>query len=230
MVQSAVLPPLVRGVWTPMSYEEFLVWAPEGTHTEWTDGEGIVYVSTGDRHQWMIALLYNLLDVFAELYGIGRAITAPYPAILWPGGPHREPDVMFVATARLDQWTHQGFHGAPDFVVEALSEETAREDQGRKRREFETAGAHEYVMADARPNRHDFLYLRRDAMGHFQDVVPDAHGRYHSAVVPGFWIDPNWFRQDPLPRFEDLLIDIAPDAYEAWITAKLRARRKPDAG
>ncbi len=42
MVQSSTLPPLVRGKWYPMTYEEFLAWAPDGLRTEWTDGEELV--------------------------------------------------------------------------------------------------------------------------------------------------------------------------------------------
>lgn len=223
MVQSAILPPLVRGKWTPMTYEEFLAWAPEGVRTEWTDGEGIAYVSNSDRHQWMIALFANLLTGFADLFGLGRVVTAPYPVILRPGGPHREPDVMFVAGDRLDQWTHQRFYGAPDFAFEALSDETAVEDRGRKRREFERAGTREYLMMDARPNRFDFDFLRLDTTGHFQDVEPDEQGRYHSDVLPGFWLKPEWFRRDPLPDHHDLLYAIAGRAYDEWLAAKRRA-------
>jgi hypothetical protein len=50
MVQAAIRPPLVRGEWFPMTYEELLTWAPDGLNTEWTDGEDIIHVSTGDRH------------------------------------------------------------------------------------------------------------------------------------------------------------------------------------
>jgi Uma2 family endonuclease len=223
MAQSATLPPLVRGEWLPMTHEEFLAWSPEGVRTEWTDGEGIAYASNSDRHQWLIALFANLLTGFAELYGLGRVVTAPYPAVLWPGGPHREPDVMFVARDRLDRWTHQRFHGAPDFAFEALSEDTAAEDRGRKRRDLEAAGTAEYLMMDARPNRFDFVFLRLDGAGRYEDVEPGDQGRYHLAVLPGFWLDPAWFRQDPLPDYQDLLSAIAGRAYDEWLAAKRRA-------
>jgi Uma2 family endonuclease len=221
MVQPTILPPVVRGTWTPMTYEEFLVWAPEGVRTEWTDGEGIAYVSNGDRHQWMITLFASLLTGFVDLFGLGRVVTAPYPAILWPGGPHREPDVMFVGRDRLDRWTHQRFYGAPDFAFEALSEETAAEDRGRKRRELEAAGTPEYLMMDSRPNRLDFVFLRLDTTGHYQEVEPDGRGHYHSLVLPGFWLDPHWFRQDPLPDPNRLLIQIAPEAYRRYLAQLL---------
>jgi Uma2 family endonuclease len=217
MVQSVTLPPRVEGRWLPMRYEEFLAWAPEGARTEWTEGEGIVYVTAGDHHQAMIMFASSLLGEFVRLFGLGRVSIAPYPMELRPGGPHREPDVLFVATAHLDRWTPQRLKGPADLAFEFLSEDTAAEDKGRKRREFELLGVPEYVMADSRPNRFDFAYLRLDATGHYQDVEPDPQGRYHSQVVPGFWLDPDWFRQDPLPNPLTILRRISPEAWRRLV-------------
>jgi Uma2 family endonuclease len=225
MAQTIPLPPLVRGQWTKMTYEDFLAWAPEGLRTEWRDGEGIVYVSASDRHQAVIELVLSLLSGFVRVFGLGRVGFAPYAMLLQPGGPHREPDVLFVQGEHLDRWTAQRLHGPADLVVEVLSEDTAREDRGLKRDEYEALGVSEYVMIDARPGRQEFIYQRLDDLRRYQPVAPDEHGRYHSAVLTGFWLNPEWFRRDPLPDVEDLLLTIAPDAYEAWILAKLRSRR-----
>jgi hypothetical protein len=43
----------------------------------------------------------------------------------------------------------------------------------------------------------DFYQLQSD--GRYQDALPDTHGHYHVAVVPGFWLDVNWLWQEPLP-------------------------------
>jgi Uma2 family endonuclease len=224
MAHPSILPPLVRGEWIPMTYKEFLDWAPDGPRSEWTDGKGIVYVTTSDRHQALILLLASLLDTFAKVFGLGRVGTAPYPMVFHPGGPHREPDVLFVRTDHLDRWTRQRLHGPADLVVEVLSEDTAREDRGRKREQYGALGVPEYVMIDARPGRQEFAYLRLDGLGRYQPIAPDGQGRYHSTVLPGFWLDPAWFRQEPLPDAEDLLLELAPDAYWDWLLAKRQAR------
>src|SRR5688500_17611249 len=124
MAQPTALPPMVRGEWTPMTYEAFLAWAPEGMRTEWTNGEGIVYVTASDRHQALILLVASLLDTFARVFGLGRVGMAPYPMVFHPGGPHREPDVLFLGSEHLDRWTAQRLHGPADLVVEVLSEDT----------------------------------------------------------------------------------------------------------
>jgi Uma2 family endonuclease len=225
MARPSTLPPPERGEWIPMTYEEFLAWAPEGMRTEWTDGEGIVYMTNSDRHQALVILVVSLLDTFGRLFGLGRVSIAPYGMELRPGGPYREPDVMFVLAEHLDRWSRQRLHGPADLVFEVLSEDTAREDLGRKREQYAALGVFEYVLIDARPGRHEFAYLQLQGSGRYQPVVPDEHGRYHSTVLPGFWLDPEWFRQEPLPDVEDLLLLLAPDAYEARILAKIRARR-----
>lgn len=225
MAQPVALPPPIHGKWVPMSYEEFLDWAPPGMHTEWTDGEGIVYLSASDRHQSVIELVVALLSTFVRMTKAGRVSIAPYAMLLRPGGPHREPDVLFVRTEHLDRWTRERLHGPADLAVEVLSKDTAREDRGRKREQYAALGVSEYVIVDARPGRWEFACLRLDESCAYRPVEPDEHGRYHSAVLPGFWLDPDWFRQDPLPDVEDRLLEMAPDAYEAHIMAKIRARR-----
>ena len=217
MAQAPTLPPLVRGKWTPMSYEEFLAWAPDGMRTEWRDGEGIFYMTAGDRHQALILLAASLLESFVRVFGLGRVGTAPYPMELRPGGPHREPDVLFVSAAHLDRWTPQRLQGPADLVFEFLSEDTASEDRGPKRRDYGALGVPEYIMADARPRRYDFEYLRRDDSGLYLPVTPDDQGRYHSLVLPGFWLDPNWFRQDPLAHPLTLLRRISPEAWRRLV-------------
>jgi len=226
MVQQTTLPRLVRGEWLPMTYEQFLAWAPDGMRTEWTDGEGIVYMTTSDRHQAIVLLMASVLDGFVRLFGLGRVSFAHYPMKFWPDGPHREPDVLFVATDHLDRWSEQRLHGPAGFAFEALSEDTAGEDRGRKRNQFEALGVPEYVMADSRPGRHTFVYLRRNAAGHYEDVEPDQDGRYHSEVIPGFWLDPRWFRQDPLPTAEQLLLQVAPDEYRRYLVTLLDSTRE----
>jgi Uma2 family endonuclease len=136
------------------------------------------------------------------------------------------PDVFVVGRSDLDRVHHQWVDGPALLAVEVVSDESADRDLRDKRAEYERAGVLEYLILDARTDRVGLTYLRLDAVGRYQPVAPDARGRYHSTALPGFWLDPAWFRQDPLPDVEDLLLAIAPGAYEAWLLAKIRARRE----
>jgi Uma2 family endonuclease len=223
MVQSATLPPLVRGEWFPMTWEEFLDWCDEG-QSEWVNGEGIAYVSNDPRHIECTEFLADLFRRYALLFTLGRVYTNQLLMRL-PNRPSgRMPDIAFVRREHLDRVGDRWLEGPCDLAVEYLSDDSVVRDTGEKFAEFEAAGLPEYLPIDIRARRHRFLFYRLDPEGRYQEVLPDERGRYHSVVLPGLWIDPEWFWQDPLPDVDDLLLEIAPDAYEAWIMAKLRAR------
>jgi len=226
MAQPTTLPPVVEGRWLPMTFEEFLAWAPDGVQAEWVAGKGIIHVSNSTRHGRLLDFLIHLLRAYLRLTGLGEVFSSTVLLRL-PGRPAgRMPDLFVVRTEHRDRIRAQWCEGPADLVVELLSEESAARDRTEKLPEYETAGVPEYVMVDVREGQRGFEYYRLDERGRYQAVAPDEQGRYHSLVLPGFWLDPNWLWQDPLPDVEDVLLTVAPDAYEAWIMAKLRARRR----
>jgi hypothetical protein len=93
-------------------------------------------------------------------------------------------------------------------------------DRVEKFREYEAGGVAEYIVVEAREGRHGFNFWRLDATGHYAEVAADDAGRYHSAVLPGLWLDPRWFERDPLPVAEELMRLVAGDAYRDWILSK----------
>ncbi len=127
------------------------------------------------------------------------------------------PDLFVVGRGDLDRVQHQWVEGPALLAIEVISEESVTRDTVEKRAEYEQAGVVEYLIVEARPERRGITYLRRDPEGRYQPVVPDADGRYHSAVLPGFWLDLAWFDQDPLPDVERLMLRIAPAAYRRYL-------------
>lgn len=217
MAQQPTLPPLVRGEWIPMSYDEWLAWVPDGMQGEWVDGKGIVFMPASLRHQLTVGLLYQLLSVFTKVFGLGLVIQEPFEVKLWPGGPSRSPDLFFLRSDHLDRLTELRLLGPPDLVAEVLSPDSEECDRVDKFRQYAAVGIPEYLVLDPRPESDWFGFYRLDERGAYQPVAPDVHGRYHSRVLPGFWLDPAWFRQDPLPPAERLLFTIAGDAYLDWL-------------
>jgi Uma2 family endonuclease len=221
MAQTATLPPLVRGVWYPMTWEEFLDWCDEG-QSEWVDGKGIAYVSNSTLHGRRVAFLAELLRIFVRVFDLGE-VFAENQLLRLPTRPSgRMPDVFVLGRDQLHQIQPQWVEGPPLLGAEFISDESVERDLVEKRAEFERAGMREYLPIDARPDHFDFLFLRLDEAGHYQEVAPDAEGRYHSEALPGFWLDPNWFWQDPLPDVEDAMFAIAGQAYDEWLAAKRR--------
>jgi Uma2 family endonuclease len=220
MAQTAALPPLVRGEWYPMTYEEFERWVPHGMHGEWWDGEGIIFVAPTEEHQWGAFFLAELIGAFSRLFGLGRVMIAPFEMRLSEGA-RPEPDVLYVAPEHADRWQGKRLVGPADFVGELTSDDTAVHDRERKRAAYEAAGIPEYLRVDRRRRPGRFDFDRLDSNGRYQPVEADARGRYHSLVLPGFWLDPDWFWQDPLPDVNRLLLQIAPEAYRRYLAQLL---------
>ena len=215
-----------------MSYEEFLAWADEDTHADWIDGEVVVFMPASELHQLVVALFYELLKRYVELFDLGVVIPAPYEMRLAGIGSF-EPDIVFISRAHFDRRTPERLLGPGDFVMEALSDSTATYTRNVKFAAFERGGVPEFWMVDPRPRRQPLEPYRRSDDGRFVPILPDALGRYHSVVVPGFWFDPSWLLRRPLPDVDSLLGVIAPDAFEAYLQRRLtdlRARRSIEKG
>jgi hypothetical protein len=58
----------------------------------------------------------------------------------------------------------------------------------------------EYWLIDPRPGKQQASFFQRTPEGSYTPVPPDEQGRYHSAVLAGFWLRPGWLWQEPLPN------------------------------
>lgn len=206
-----------------MTYEEFLAWVPDGKQAEWVDGE-VRILTTNARHVRLSRLLVNVLSSFVALFDLGEVFPAPFLMRATPNGPGREPDVMVVLRRHLHRVQRLGIDGPVDMAIELISPESVTTDRIEKLREYEAGGIPEYLILDARVGRFRFEFYRLNARGSYEPVPPDAEGRYQSYVLPGLWLDPRWFVQDPLPEAEELLLLIAPEEYTNWITVRLGRR------
>jgi hypothetical protein len=70
-------------------------------------------------------------------------------------------------------------------------------------------------------NRIGTAFLRLDGAGRYQGVEPDARGRYHSAVLPRFRLDPARLALDPLPPVERPTPTNVPDTSRRYLASML---------
>jgi len=59
-----------------------------------------------------------------------------------------EPDVLYVSNERARIVTTPNVKGAPDLVIEVLSDSTRRKDEIKKRKLYESSGVIEYWIVD----------------------------------------------------------------------------------
>jgi Uma2 family endonuclease len=221
MVQPATRPPLVRGEWYLMTWEEFLEWSPDEGQSEWVNGRGIVHPSQSSRHAQLLVFALGLFDSYLRVFDRGTLFMLRFLMHLPSIPSARSPDLMVVLPEHQDRITKWWLEGPADFVLEYVSDDSAERDLVEKREEFERAGVPEYLAVDSRLDHDVFTFLRRNGNGRFGAVTPDKHGRYHSTVLPGLWLDPAWFRQDTLPSPEDVMLEIAPDAFRRYLLSIL---------
>jgi Uma2 family endonuclease len=212
-----------------MTYQEFLDWSDDTTHAEWVDGEVIVFMPPMELHQLVEGFSFSLLDIFVRMYNLGAVLQSPFEMKL-PDGSSREPDLLFLVREHFDRRTAVRLIGPADLVLEILSDSTARYDRYVKFFAYQDAGVPEYWLVDPRPGKQRIEVFALSADGQYRPVDPDAQGRFHSLVLPGFWFDPKWLRHVPLPDPEDAILEIAPDAYFEWIRAKYEAQRSSGNG
>ena len=205
--------PIVRGQPLPMTYEECLA-LPTGIRAEWVDGKGYVFMPSAKEHQDVVSLLHLLLATFVRLHDLGKVMLTPFVMVARPGRSYREPDLLFVAKERLDRLERTQLIGAADLVVEVISDDSVTRDRRDKRCE-EAIGVREYWIFDPRPRQHLAEFYGLGTAGVYEPIEPDEEGRIHSRVLPGFWLRPEWFWQDPSPDPDELLVEIAPAAIRA---------------
>ncbi len=181
-----------------MTYEEYLQWKDEDTHAEWVDGEVTLQMPPKDRHQHIVSFLDSLLRILLDLTGMGEVRPAPFEVYL-PGRPSaREPDLMVVLGENLSHLGEDRFTGAPDLVIEVISEDSVRRDRVEKFLEYEREGVKEYWFIDSRPAHYgtEAFVLQE---GIYTPIEVHNEGWLQSRVLPGFRLKPSWFTGNRLP-------------------------------
>jgi Uma2 family endonuclease len=208
------------GKWAA-SYEAYLALPDDGRIVEWVDGEIIHYMPTTPAHQNVVIFLIKLLSGFIERLNLGHVLAAPIEVKLWPDGPSREPDVLFIGRERLAQLTERRFEGGPDLVVEVISPGSVTIDRVDKFREYEQAGVREYWIIDPRPHQQQADFYILDAEGNYNPAPLDEEGVFASALLPGFRLKVAWLWELQLPDTERILAGLLADA--PGISDELRA-------
>lgn len=128
--------------WT---FEEYQERPDELAFAELLGGELIMAPSPLRRHQRLTGYLYRRLGNFLDDHPLGEVYIAPFDVRLNPQEAKAfHPDVLFVRSERIGIITSKGIQGAPDLVVEILSQGTAKYDLSDKKAAYEAAGVPEY--------------------------------------------------------------------------------------
>lgn len=187
-----------------LSEKEFIAWCDEDIKAEWVNGEVIIMSPATLLHVRISRLLVSLLQEFGAIRKLGEAL-GPEFTVRLDAQRRRIPDVLFVASDRLNRLQAGYFEGAPNFIVEVVSEDSVERDWRDKYFEYEAAGVDEYWIVDPQYQRIAPYSLGPDGV---YCPIAEQDGRFFSTAVPGFYLRAEWLWCEPLPNVSDLLPEL----------------------
>jgi len=170
-------------LWT---FDELAAEVPETNQPmELWDGALIMPPSPSYAHQTTADRFHDLLKAWVRPRRLGRTAIAPLDMVL---SPHRatQPDVLFVASARLEILTDR-VRGAADLVAEVISPESRRRDRIDKRDLYEQHGIKEYWLIDPEAQTVEVLFLEREGYALVGRWRPGERAK--SRLLKGFTVD-----------------------------------------
>ena len=213
MVHQALDPPIYREKRLPMTFEAFMALVDDHSHAEWVDGEATFSCPRPSPTSFSV----DSFIVFSPTM-FGFSALAPYSMPhsgcgLRDGRSYREPDLVFIGRHHTPRSDAAWLEDPVDLAVELISGESVTRECDEKMVEYAATGVPEYWLRDPRVGSQRAEFYQRSPDGSFLSIDLNADGRYHSDAIQGFWVDPNWFWQDPLPDPARLMAEIDPHAW-----------------
>ncbi len=129
------------------TYEDYLLFPEDGKRHELIAGDHFMSPSPITKHQKVSGRIFAKIFNFLENTPLGAVFSAPYD-VIFSNIDIVVPDILFVSDDRKAIITEKNIQGAPDLVIEILSESTRRTDEVKKRNLYERYGVAEYWIVD----------------------------------------------------------------------------------
>lgn len=147
---------------------------PDGERAELIDGQIYFMAPPGMTHQRLVSRLNQIFaNYIEENAGSCEVFPAPFAVFLHEDRQNYfEPDITVVCDP--DKLDERGCHGAPDLVIEIVSESSRRMDYMLKLFQYQSAGVREYWIVDPKKQRITVYNFEQGAMDEysFEDEVP----------------------------------------------------------
>ena len=147
MIQPQTSPakPKPRGQLTNADYIAMTPPANSGPRYQLIHGELVEMAGATYAHQVFLLQMSITMGIQVESLGIGEILFAPYDVHINLFNTY-QPDLLFVSQARRSILESRGITGAPDLVMEILSESTRRRDFNTKLPVYAADGVREIWM------------------------------------------------------------------------------------
>ena len=169
----------------PLTYDDYCLIPDDGNRHEVIDG--ILYISPSPlfRHQLISGNLHLQLGTWVRKAKAGALLYAPMDVVL---SKHNvvQPDILFVGNERRSIITEKNVQGAPNLLIEILSEGNRRHDEVRKRVLYESFGVLEYWIVDPVLEIIKVYRLKENQFDKDEEWSLEADDVITSPILPGF--------------------------------------------
>lgn len=166
-----------------LTYEDYCLLPNDGKRYEIIDGELFVSPAPIPKHQTFVTNLTYYLVEYAKKHRLGKVYVAPVD-VVFSQFDVVEPDLIYISKSRASIMTRANVQGAPDLVVEVLSESTQKTDQTTKLKLYARFGVAEYWMID--PETCSAEIYRSGPQGLEQAGHLSSEDQLTSPLFPGF--------------------------------------------
>jgi Uma2 family endonuclease len=170
---------------TKFTYQDYLLFPNDGKRYELISGDRYVTPAPRIRHQKISTNLQGFLFDFVKKNNSGIVLTAPTD-VIFSDKDVVQPDLLLVSRSRASIITEDNIQGAPDLVVEILSESTRRTDEIIKRKLYEKHGVAEYWIIDPEVDTVKVLRLADHAYTQAIELTLEAQDWVTSPLFPGW--------------------------------------------
>jgi Uma2 family endonuclease len=167
---------------TRADYVEMTPPFPPGPRYQLINGELIEMAGPNDQHQVFVGEMYIAVTVQARELGIGQTRISPYDVAIDEFNTF-QPDLLYVSNERRGIFDGHGVTGAPDVVVEVLSDSTRRRDLEEKLPVYGANGVREVWVVDL--DAETVSKYVGDGQSLIPDAVYPADGTLTSQAMPG---------------------------------------------
>jgi len=129
------------------TYEDYLGFPDDGNRHEIIDGEHYVTPAPLTKHQRISANLLEHLHRHCSQTNAGLVLAAPTD-VVFAETDVVQPDLLFITKDRQPIVTRENIQGAPDLIIEILSDKTKQRDERTKRTLYERFQVTEYWIID----------------------------------------------------------------------------------
>jgi len=167
------------------TYEDYAK-LPEGAPYQLIGGELVMTPSPVPYHQIISGRIEFELMRFVMDRNLGVVIDAPMDVYLSETETY-QPDIIFISKERLHIIGEKKIEGAPDLVIEILSESTAYYDLRHKKRVYEASGVREYWIVDPMEKGIEVYENMNGGFKVFSQAI--EKGRVNSKLLQGFGVE-----------------------------------------